>query len=66
MIDLDVDAEGVGIAEDLDDAAAGGTSGGGEVGDLDVDGEAFEEWSGIAEVDGFGCCCFFAEDAVWI
>ena len=59
---LDVDAEVIGIAEDLDDAAAGGTVGGREVGDLDIDDESFE----IVEVDSFGCCGFFAEDAVWI
>jgi len=39
--DLDVDAEGIGWAEDLEDAATGGTAGCGEVCDFDVDGEAF-------------------------
>ena len=57
---LDVDSEGVGIAEDLDDAAARGSIGGREVGDLDIDDDTLE----IAEVDGLGCSGFFAEDAI--
>jgi hypothetical protein len=39
---LDVDAEGFGVAEDFDDAAASGAVFAGEVGDFDVDDEAFE------------------------
>jgi hypothetical protein len=59
---LDIDSESVRIAEDLDDAAARGTIGGREVGDLYVDDDAFE----IVEVEGFGCCGFFAKDAMGI
>ena len=51
--DFDVDAEVVGVAEDFEDAAAGGAAGGGEVGDLDVDGEAFE---GAADARSSRCC----------
>ena len=40
--DFNVNSEGVGWAEDFEDAASGRAAGCGEVGDLDVDGEAFE------------------------
>ena len=67
--DFYVDTEGVGWAEDFEDAASGGAAGGGEVGDLDVDGEAFE---GIVACVAFGVgpaslldLGFFAEDSVW-
>ena len=40
--DLDIHAKVAFAAEDFDDAAAGGTGGGGPVGDLDVDDHAFQ------------------------
>jgi hypothetical protein len=40
--DLDIDTKGVRRAKDLKDTALRGTAGCGEVGDLDVDGDAFE------------------------
>ena len=55
-----------GGAEDFDDAATCGAAGlEGEVGDLDVDGEAFEGLAefGVAPI-GYGEGDFFAEDAV--
>ena len=59
---LDVDAEVVGMAENFDDLAAGGTSGRGPGGDFNVDDETFE----IARIVVAGMeASFFAEDAVW-
>ncbi len=56
---LHIDAEIVGVAEDLNDAAHGRARGGGPGGDFDVDDEAFQVV--VAECMGAG---FFAEDAV--
>ena len=64
--DFDVDAEIVGTAEHLDHAAFGGPTGQGEVGDLNVDGEAFEGLAEVRILPGKGTGTgFFAEHAVW-
>ncbi len=46
--DLDVNAEIVFVADDLDDAAAGILGGGGPVGDLAIDDETFQVFPGTA------------------
>ncbi len=66
--DFYVDTEGVGGAEDFENAASGGAAGCGEVGDFDVDGEAFE-WVVAGVAFGVGPASlldlgFFAEDSV--
>ena len=58
--DLDVDAEGVGMAEDFEDAAAGGTVAVGK----SVISTSTARPSRLSEVDGFRRCGFFAEDAM--
>ena len=62
--DLDVDAEVVGVAEDLEDAAAGRLRERREVGDLDVDGEAFEG-SRVSADDGAAELLRRGRDARW-
>ena len=64
--DLDIDAEGVGRAEHLDDAASGWASGRRKAGDLDVDGQAFERsvWVFGRGPAPLQLLRFFAEHAV--
>ena len=62
--DFYVDSEGIGWAEDFDDAAASGAARGGKVGDFDVDGEAFEAVFVVGVPGALLELGFFAEDSV--
>ncbi len=64
--DFDIDAEVVRVPEDFDDAAFGGAIDAGKVGDLDVDGEAFERIVKVLGAFGPALEGFFAEDAMGI
>jgi hypothetical protein len=62
--DFYVDTEGVGWAEDFDEASASGAAGSGEAGDLDVDGQAFKREAWVEFLGLRASAGLFAQGAV--